>query len=139
MNNTKTKGFTLIEVMMVVAIVGILAMIAYPSYTDIIRKTNRADGMASLMKVMGSQERYYSEKNTYAMTLPWLGYDYVTATTQVWSTEEKYTLSATTCSTGGIDVCVKVVAEGRDGQENDTNCEPLTLNSRGEKTPAACW
>ncbi|MEO8600005.1 MAG: type IV pilin protein, partial [bacterium] len=59
------KGFTLIELMIVVAVIGILAAVAYPSYQDSIIKTKRAEGRAALMAAMQQQERYYTQNNAY--------------------------------------------------------------------------
>ncbi len=137
--NDKSAGFTLIELMVVVAIVGILAMIAYPSYQDIVRKSNRADGLSSLMKMMGNQTRFFSETNTYTADLTDLGY--ATATNAP-STEGKYRITATACA-GGITSCVILTARAQGDQANDISngisCDPLTLNSTDAKTPAACW
>lgn len=61
----KATGFTLIELMVVVVIIGILAAIAYPSYMDSVRKSRRADAKAALSNAAQALERYYTEKNTY--------------------------------------------------------------------------
>ena len=60
-----SKGFTLIEVMIVVAIIGILAAIAYPSYDEYVKRGNRTEGQAFLSDVAARQERYFSQNNKY--------------------------------------------------------------------------
>lgn len=59
------KGFTLIELMVVVAIVGILAMTAYPSYQDFVRRAARAEARATMLDVAQSQERWFTNNNQY--------------------------------------------------------------------------
>lgn len=59
------RGFTLIEVMIVVAIVAILAAIAYPSYTEHLRRGNRADAKAALLEAAQLMERNFTESNRY--------------------------------------------------------------------------
>ncbi|WP_456379500.1 type IV pilin protein [Thiolapillus sp.] len=60
------NGFTLIELMIVVAVVGILAAIAYPSYTDSVRKAHRADGKGALMEAAQRMETIYARDASYA-------------------------------------------------------------------------
>lgn len=67
------RGFTLLELMIVVAIVGILASIAYPSYMDHVRKGNRAKAQAFLMDVAQRQQNYLLVNRQYAATLADLG------------------------------------------------------------------
>lgn len=59
------RGFTLIELMIVVAVVAILAAIAYPSYQDSVRKSRRADAKAVLLEAAQWMERFYTENNRY--------------------------------------------------------------------------
>jgi type IV pilus assembly protein PilE len=61
----RSAGFTLIELMIVVAVVAILAAIAYPSYQEQVRKGRRADAMAQLVTLAQAYERYYTSNNTY--------------------------------------------------------------------------
>lgn len=61
----KTQGFTLIELMIVVAVIGILAAIAYPSYQEHVNKSKRADAQASLMELSHFMERYYTANGRY--------------------------------------------------------------------------
>jgi type IV pilus assembly protein PilE len=61
----RSGGFTLIELMIAVAIVGILAAIAYPSYQEQVRKGRRADAMAQLVTLAQGYERFYTSNNTY--------------------------------------------------------------------------
>jgi type IV pilus assembly protein PilE len=59
-------GFTLIELMIVVAIIGILAAIAYPSYQEYIRRAARADAQGAVTSLASVMERWFSDNNTYA-------------------------------------------------------------------------
>ena len=60
------RGFTLIEAMIVVAILGIIVAFGYPSYRDQVMKSRRAEGMGELLELADRMERYYSDKGTYA-------------------------------------------------------------------------
>ncbi len=74
MRDGSIKGFTLIELMIVVAVVGILAAIAYPSYTDSVRKARRPDAKTALLDLAAREERYFSTNNAYTATPAALGY-----------------------------------------------------------------
>lgn len=65
MNKIYHRGFTLIELMITVAIVGILAAIAFPSYQEFIAKSRRSEAKAELLKAEGWLERFYNENNRY--------------------------------------------------------------------------
>ena len=65
----RSRGFTLIEIMVVVAIIGILAAIAIPSYQNQVRKSNRANAQAFMLDVVNKQQLYLSTARAYAPTL----------------------------------------------------------------------
>lgn len=73
MHVRRSPGFTLIELMIVVAIVGILAAIAYPSYQQYVIRSNRAVAKAALNQLASRQEAFYADRKTYATTLTDLG------------------------------------------------------------------
>lgn len=60
-----TKGFTLIELMIVVAIIGIIAAFAYPSYQDSVKSSRRSDAQGALLGLANAMERHYTTNNSY--------------------------------------------------------------------------
>ena len=128
MNRLKIQGFTLIELMIVVVIIGIIAAVAYPSYNNSVPKARRSDGQAALMDIMNAEERYFTENNTYTTTIA----DVNKSTT---SEEGHYTISAAACGSG-IDTCVILTGTPQGTQASDGN---LTLNSLGIKLPVDKW
>jgi len=128
------KGFTLIELMVVVAIIGVISAIAYPSYDKYMKKSRRSDAKVALTNIVDREERFYLQNNTYTAALGASGLN-LTATT---SDEGYYTLSVTAASplTGYTATATAVAGKP---QANDTGCTVLTLDSAGVKTPTACW
>ena len=122
-------GFSLIEVLVVVAIVGILASIAYPSYTEHVLKTRRTEAKTELLNMASKMERFYANRSTY------VGAD---AQFSPGNTEHGfYSLSITETATN-----YTLSAAPANAQTND-ECGTLTLNSQGIKGAALstveCW
>lgn len=134
-------GFTLIELMITVAIVAILAAIAYPSYTRHVMKAHRSTGQGKLLEVMQAEERYFTTHDTYTTELKTeLGYD----EEPVPADGGWYTVAADVCSEStDLDQCVVLTATPQNSQTTDTTCGNLTLSSRGEKGSKGsleeCW
>jgi len=131
-NIVKKSGFTLIELMITIAIIGIIAAIAYPSYIDSVRKAKRADAQAQMMMLASFMERFYTENNRYdqknnvagtAVALPaGIASDYYDA----------YALQSVTATSYAIKAVPKT------GQST-LSCGTLTIESTGLKKPSACW
>lgn len=120
-------GFTLIELMIVVAIVGILGAVAYPSYQEYAREARRTDAMGALLEMSSEQEKWYLANGTYSPT-----------TSDVWdcggtcvSPQNLYTVSVTSGDAAGFTVRAVALAGG--AQENDANCATFTLTHAGTK------
>lgn len=130
----KQKGFTLIELMIVVAIIGIIAAIAYPSYRDSVNKTQRSDAMTALSRLAAAQERYYTRQSpaSYAADFRALLSDtsITSGTTTIKSDEGYYniTLANNSCdeTVGGTTVyrCFSLTAQpvSPGPQADDTGC-----------------
>ena len=140
----KQRGFTLVELMVVVAIIAILAAIAYPSYAEYVLKTGRADGKAKLAEMMSAQERFYSQNQRYTVDLSTnAGLRY--GLDPVPSTEARYNISAAACPGALIGNCVELTATRIGAQIGDARCGDLTLDSRGTRNRTgadplqSCW
>ncbi len=133
------KGFSLIEVIIAVAIVAIIAAIAMPSYLSQVTRTRCSDGIAFINRVMQNQERSFTNNLTYTTDLTTLGYANPTN-----SPDGFYAVTAAACAGTTIAFCVQLTATGQGSQAGtgaitaDTNTN-ITLNSRGQLvTGGAC-
>jgi type IV pilus assembly protein PilE len=127
------RGFTLIELMIVVVIVAILAAVALPSYQNSIRKSRRPDAKTALLDLAAREERYYTVNNTYTDVAANLGYASAVVGAKVnvslgMAAKPDYTLSvsAFTATTFSLQ------AVAQNDQVNDT-CGSYTLDNLGNQ------
>jgi type IV pilus assembly protein PilE len=140
MNLKRPNGFTLIELMIVVAILGIVIAFGYPAYRDQIAKARRADGMAFILDIADRQERFYADRGTYTTTMTDLGYADANSPEGSY-----YTAAITDDPANDLTITFTVTVTPQNGQEADTRCGTFTLTSLGAKsiggssTVQDCW
>ncbi len=127
------RGFTLIEMMIVVAIIAIIAAVAYPSYTNHVMRSRRADGKELLMRMAAAQERHYTNLNRYGSVAD-LGLGntsdnrYYEVEVELGDGDQTYTLTA-----------------APQGPQTTDKCGDLTLTNTGfkdksgDETNGKCW
>ena len=139
-------AFTLIELMIAVAIIGILVKLAYPAYTQSVLKSHRAEAKSALLDLASREERYFSTTNTFTASAPQLGYAAGSSwplTVQAGSSSY-YTLSVTLDSTVSAPNFT-ATATAVNSQVKDTKCMNFTLTQAGVQTvsgtdsAANCW
>ena len=147
----KQNGMTLLELVTVIAIVGILAAIAYPSYVGQIRKSKRAVAKSTLLDAANREEQYFFNNRAYTGTLTDLGYPSPAyfgddnAPSSAAKAVYQLTLTAVNSGAGtcGTDPapCFQATATPQHDQANDTACGTFTLTSSNTKGAAGsdCW
>ena len=128
------RGFSLIELMVVVTVVAILAAVAYPSYTESVRKGKRASAKAKMTEVAGRLQQFYSEQSsaaTFTTDLTALKYG-----ASLTSEAKAHTITVE-AGPDGIASTYKIIATPAAGHA-DPKCPALTLNSLGAFLPAGC-
>jgi type IV pilus assembly protein PilE len=137
MHSRRLGGFTLIELMIVVAIIGILSAIAYPSYQNYIRKSRRADAHALLQAAQLAQEKYRINHTSYypggaasgtgTTVTEFSGVCIVSGTTCL-SPDRHYSLTSTTTVAGqGTSYTLTATAVSGSTQANDTGCKKIAV------------
>jgi type IV pilus assembly protein PilE len=143
------SGFTLIELMITVAVVAILASIAYPSYRNTVMRSNRAEAKNALLQVQVAQEKFFLQRNRYAGATP-----YANSVTELNNAANHATPGLGISSTtprghyqirldrpSATTFTATAVAIG--SQASDTACATLSINELGRKLPdpatSSCW
>lgn len=141
------RGFTLVELMIVVTIVAVLALVAMPAYQRYVTKSRRADAINALSAIVQAQERWRSNNSSYASTLELLGIDDK-------SPGGHYTLSLSGLGSppsfiSGFEVHAVPVSSGQQAQDSECsdmfirlqggNMKYLDTNSASTTANAACW
>lgn len=131
----RTRGFTLIELMIVLAVLAVIVAIGYPSYQEHVKKSRRAEGMGQLLELADRMERAYSDRGTYPTVISEV---YVATTDSGF-----YTLSIVTAN--NVSFTVRAAPTSLGGQ-NEDKCHTFTLTSLGEKSVSGgshgvdkCW
>lgn len=157
--SARSAGFTLIELMITVAIVALLASIAYPAYTDAVLKGRRAEGRTALLNLMQQQERYFTQSGSYMTfsfgasgnagtiasgasgTLTGQSIPFRRTSGDGDGSQSAYDLWADTCASGSRRECVRVIAKPR---REDLAAGELWVESTGAKgcsvaNSTVCW
>ncbi|HEY3520945.1 MAG TPA: type IV pilin protein [Rhodanobacteraceae bacterium] len=133
------RGFTLIELMIVVLVMGILAAIAIPAYQNYITRATRTKATRALLDLAGREERYFYTNNRYAATLGSVGITTPYCVDQC-TDSRYYTIGIPSASS--TDYTLDAVPGGTQFTQ-DKACGTLTLNRAGVKTPSdpslRCW
>jgi type IV pilus assembly protein PilE len=134
---SKTKGFTLIEMMIVVVVVGILAAVAIPSYQEYVRRGNRADAKSQMLQLQNWLQQQYTMSNAYPLNL-----DNAPATLKqspaTGAAKFNITLPAATAQTYTLQAAPA-------GSYADPKCGTLTITNSGARTKSGtdtldyCW
>lgn len=125
---TYTRGFTLIELVIAVAIVAILAAIAMPSYEQTLQRSRRSEAREALSDFAARQEQYFLDNKSYSTTVSALGRS---ATTE----NGYYVISVPAAN--ALTYTLRATAQAP--QNKDTDCATMEFTSRGNKTPGNCW
>ncbi|MFC4764937.1 type IV pilin protein [Dyella koreensis] len=127
--HTPARGFTLIELMIVVVVIAILAAIAIPSYGRYAYRARRVDGKELLLRIANAQERYYATFNRYG-TLPQIGF----ADPAV---SEKGYYAVSELAPSGSSAQAYIATAVPSGMQSRDVCQSLAITNTGVKTPDA--
>jgi len=126
---SKSRGFTLIELMITVVIIGILSAIAVPAYRSYVQRSKRSEATSALLRIQAAEEKFFLQNNAYSANLagvPPAGLGMVTVTES-----GNYNL-ALAVAAGGFTATATTTST----QADDSKCRTFTINQNGVRTAA---
>ncbi|MEX2470081.1 MAG: type IV pilin protein [Pseudohongiellaceae bacterium] len=140
-NSRRQHGFTLIEILIVVAILGVLVGIALPAYNQSVLRSNRAEAKSELMQVASEQERYFSSFNTYIDDA--LPLNTPTVADRDRTTQNGHYVIGVAAGPSGIGTSFIATATPQ-GDQTEDECTTLTITNTGVRgatgaTADECW
>ena len=152
MRRSKQGGFTLIELMIVVAIIGLLAMIGYPSYEEYVRRANRTEAKNLMMRIAAEQEKFFSTFNRYSGSIDGArtgdpatsGLNMANSTQDIRGgsldpNDRAYYTVTVALTDANLGYTLTAAPQG--SQQSADRCGSFTLTSRGVRGAAedGCW
>lgn len=139
----RTTGFSLIELMVTVAIISMLVAIAVPTYKDKVRKSRRTEAKTVLLDLAGREERFYNTRNQYSVLPSDLGYGATAAAFPMTVGSGFYTVSVALNAGPPVGYTLTATPVVGSDQAKDVSCATFTLSSTGAQTSAPdttnCW
>jgi type IV pilus assembly protein PilE len=138
------RGFTLVELIIVLLVAAILSAIAIPLYLNQVRESRRTDARSALLDLAGREERYFATQNAYTNDSTQLGYTTVGNTWPQTIGSGYYQIAQPTLA-AGPPPSYSITATPIGAQLKDTACTSLTVTSTGQQTStpagsaATCW
>jgi type IV pilus assembly protein PilE len=149
----RNRGFTLVELMVVVLVITILTVIAVPSYTSSVRKSHRTEAKSMLSDLAGREERYMATNGSYTADITQLGLSVAWGSpvgsgyyTIADPTASLQAATAGTITTAGTPAQFKLTATATGAQAKDTQCATFSIDQSGAQTSTdgsnattGCW
>ena len=139
-----SQGFTLLELIIAICVVGILVAMIYPAYRAKVRESNRVEGRALLSEAAIHQEQYFNNNASFTTDMTALGY----ASDPALSSNGFYTLDAATGSSGSIADSFRLTVQVAGLQVDDNECVAMSVDNLQQKfamdvssgtATATCW
>ena len=138
----RVAGVTLLELMAVVLVIGILGVIALPSYRQYVMRAQRTDAKSALLRLATNQERFYLQNRTYGGNADFAALGFATAA--LLSEKSAYTIAIAGNDANGYTATATPIVGGAFNMVGDAECASFTINAQGVRTAAPdptqrCW